>query len=484
MAEPNAFSDQVARGLNRRRFLRSSGLSLASIALSSLFSREGFAAERRDPLAPKAPHFKPRAKSVIFLNMVGAPSQVDLFERKPKLVALDHQPVPKEYLEGQRFAFLDPKTPTGLLAPVWKQNQAGECGAWMSELLPHMSEIVDRVCFVRGMTTTEVNHVPAQLLMGTGSPRMGRPMMGCWVTYGLGSENENLPGYVVLASGKAGRCGTICFGSGFLPSVYSGVQFRSEGDAVLYLSDPKGMGEPLRRSVLDSVAAMNREAFAREGDPEIESRIASYELAYRMQSSVPELMDIHAEPEWVHELYGTEPGKTSFSNNCLLARRLVERGVRFVELHHGGWDHHGGGDQNLLVDLPQRCKQVDQGVRALIVDLERRGLLAETLVLFGAEFGRTPMIQGEFSTQDLGRDHLASAFTVWLAGGGVKAGHSHGETDDLGMSVVKDEVKVFDLQATILHLLGLKHTELTYKFQGRPFRLTDVYGDVVHELLA
>jgi Protein of unknown function (DUF1501) len=475
----------LAAALNRRRFLASGGISFASLALSHLLARDSRAAESKSgPLAPKQPHHRPRARSVVYLNMIGAPSQIDLFDHKPLLTELDLKPVPDEYMEGQRFAFLDAKARPNLLAPRWKKRPAGECGLHVSELLPNFATVADYFTYVPTVHTDEVNHVPAQLLFTTGSARMGRPTIGAWVSYGLGTENTDLPAYVVLSSGKAGRCGTVCWGSGFLPSVHQGVQFRSDGDAVLYLSDPPGIDASLRRRILDEVNALNAEAFAQVGDPEIETRIESYELAYRMQSSVPELMDIASESEATHALYGTEPGKTTFSNNCLLARRMIERGVRFVELKHGGWDHHGGGDQNLVTGLPERCLQVDRGIAALIVDLDRRGLLDDTLVIFGGEFGRTPMMQAAFNPQDLGRDHLRSAFPLFFAGGGVKRGFRYGETDAIGMNAVKNAVHVHDVQATILHLLGLDHTKLTYKFQGRPYRLTDVFGEVMEDWIA
>ena len=343
---------------------------------------------------------------------------------------------------------------------------------------------MNEITFVRSIHTDEFNHVPAQLFINTGSPRMGRPCMGSWVTYGLGSEAQDLPGFIVLASGKAGRCGTACWGSGFLPTFYQGVQFRSEGDPVPFLSNPPGMSDPLRRESLDTLRVLNEKKLQDMGDPEIATRIASAEMAYRMQTSVPELTDISKEPKSIHEMYGTEPGKVSFGNNCLLARRLVERGVRFVQIYHGGWDHHGGnGDENLLTNLPERCRQTDRAAAALIKDLKQCGLFDETLVIWGGEFGRTPMLQGERSKKILGRDHHRSAFTIWLAGGGIKRGFDLGATDELGYNIVEDPVHIHDLQATILHLLGLDHTQLTYQFQGRDFRLTDVYGKVVHKLL-
>ena len=470
------------QAITRRHFLRTSGVGLGAIALASLLNDE-LQAGSASAATARQPHFRPTAKSVIYLNMTGAPSQVDLFDHKPKLVEFDNKPIPQEFVEGQRFAFIS--GPMKALASPYKFRQHGQSGMWISDQLPHLTKIVDRVSFIRSMHTDEINHVPAQLLLNTGSPRMGRPSIGSWVTYGLGSEAQDLPGFVVLASGKAGRCGSTCWGSGFLPSTYQGVQFRSEGDSVLYLSNPAGVDGPLRRKTLDTIEQLNRKLLEDIGDPEIETRIHSFEMAYRMQTSVPELMDIGREPESVHRLYGTQQGKTSFSNNCLLARRLVERGVRFVQLDHGGWDHHGGtGDQNLVTNLPQRCRETDQGAAALIVDLASRGLLDDTLVLWGGEFGRTPMLQGEKTPQVLGRDHQRTAYTIWMAGGGIKAGTVLGATDELGCKVVEDPVHVHDLQATVLHTLGLDHTKLTYKFQGRQFRLTDVFGTVVKKLLA
>ncbi|MEO6709674.1 MAG: DUF1501 domain-containing protein, partial [Planctomycetota bacterium] len=370
---------EVLRAVTRRQLFARAGMGLGAIALGSLLERRGLGGTapqvRGDPLAPKLPHFQPRAKSVIYLNQTGAPSQFDTFEKKPLLAELDGKPVPKEYMSGQRFAFIKDGEQPNVLDSLWKMSQHGETGAWVSELLPNLAGVVDELCFVRGMHTDEINHVPAQLFLESGSPRMGRPCIGSWVSYGLGSECADLPGFVVLASGKAGRCGTTCWGSGFLPSLYQGVQFRSQGDPVLYLSNPRGMGPGLRRDSLDTIRAINQAELARTGDPEIETRIAAYEMAFRMQTSVPELMDISSESAATHELYGTEPGKTSFSNNCLLARRLVERGVRFVELYHGGWDHHGGGDQNLVTGMPRLCKEVDRGSMALIADLKQRGML-------------------------------------------------------------------------------------------------------------
>ena len=480
--------EEILKAITRRRYLLQSGLGIGAIALSRLLDGSVFAETPKslgpvNPLAPRAPHFAPKAKSVIYLFMAGAPSQVDLFEYKPKLHELDGQKIPEELIKGERFAFL--RGVPQILGSPYKFQQHGQSEAHLSELMPYLADVVDDVTFVRSMHTDEFNHVPAQLFINTGSPRMGRPCMGSWVSYGLGSEAQNLPGFIVLASGKAGRCGTSCWGSGFLPSVYQGVQFRAQGDPVLFLSNPPGIGDALQRESLDTLRKLNQKKLQDLGDPEIATRIASYEMAYRMQTSVPELMDISKEPKSIHEMYGTEPGKVSFGNNCLLARRLIERGVRFVQLYHGGWDHHGGnGDENLVTNLPERCRQTDRAAAALIKDLKQRGLLDEILVIWGGEFGRTPMLQGRRSKTILGRDHHRRAFTIWMTGGGIKRGFTLGATDEFGYNIVEDPVHIHDLQATILHVLGLEHTKLTYRFQGRDFRLTDVRGRVVHKLLA
>lgn len=483
----------LANSLSRRALLARTGWGLGSIALASLLAENGYAAApaadapgslRDDPLAPKPSHFPARAKAVIYLGQIGAPSQLDLFDYKPELVRLDGKPVPDSLVKDQSFVFIG-SGKTQLLASPWKWSRQGNNGTWLTDRLPHHRRIVDDVCFIHTMHTNEMNHVPATLLLQTGSPRMGRPAMGAWVNYGLGSVNRNLPGFVVLASGKASRCGSSCWGSGFLPSHFQGVQMRSEGDPVLYLSNPPGVDHDLRRATLDTLRELNSESLERLNDPEIATRISAFEMAFRMQTSVPGLTDLSKEPAHIHKLYGTEPGKATFANNCLLARRLVESGVRFVQLIHGGWDHHGGqGDQNLLTDLPHRARQVDQGAAALIQDLKQRGLFDSTLVIFGGEFGRTPMLQGPRSSKELGRDHLRTAFTIWLAGAGVRPGLHLGKTDDFGMKPIENAVHVHDLQATILHLLGLDHKRLTFKFQGRDFRLTDVHGEVVTKVLA
>jgi len=477
---------QMATQLTRRHFFGRSGAGLGAIALLSLLGEEAAAADAvatLDPSAPRPPHFPAKVKNVIYLTQIGAPSQLDLFDFKPELAKMDGQPVPESLIAGQSFVFIG-SGKTQLLASPWKWSQHGRNGTWLTDRLPYHREIVDDISFIHTMHTNEMNHVPAQLFLQTGSPRMGRPTMGAWVTYGLGTENRNLPGFIVLASGKAGRCGSSCWGSGFLPTVYQGVQLRSDGDPVLYLSNPPGIDGQLRRDSLDTINALNARSLVNVNDPEIATRINAFEMAYRMQTSVPELMDISREPKYIHELYGTEPGKATFSNNCLLARRLVESGVRFVQLSHGGWDHHGGGDQNLATNLPERARQVDQGCAALIKDLKQRGLLESTLVIFGGEFGRTPMLQGKRTPTDLGRDHLRTAFTIWMTGGGVKRGLHLGKTDDFGMHPTEDPVHVHDLQATILHLLGMDHTRLTFKYQGRNFRLTDVHGEVIQKILA
>ncbi|MFV0446209.1 MAG: DUF1501 domain-containing protein [Planctomycetaceae bacterium] len=456
----------------RRGFLQSSGIGFSGIALASMLGEQSLANLRE-------PHFAPRAKHVIYLHMIGAPSQLDLYDEKPELVKRHNQPCPPEVTKNRDFAFIG-KTST-LAGSPWKFSRHGECGHTFSELLPNLASVADELAIVHSLHTEEINHAPAQMFLHSGFGRGGRPSFGSWVTYGLGSENADLPGYVVLLSGPAGGAGTSLWSSGFLPSVYQGIQFRSQGDAVLFLSNPDGESSADRRRVLDALGALNREQLAATGDPEISTRIEQYELAYRMQASVPELMSIAGETPATLKLYGAEPGKASFANNCLLARRLVERGVRLIELYDSDWDHHGG----IETRLPQKCKNIDRAIAGLIQDLKERGLLHETLIVWGSEFGRTPLRQGDRAKGNelSGRDHHKDAFTMWLAGGGVKGGVSHGRTDELGMDVVEDGVHVHDLNATILHLLGLDHERLTYRYQGREFRLTDVHGNVVRELL-
>ena len=460
-------------GMNRRAFLNSGGIGFGGVALASLLQNDLMGALGQ-------PHFAPRAKHVIYLHMIGAPSQLDLFEEKPELVKRNNQPCPAEVTKDRDFAFIG-KTST-LAGSPWKFSRHGECGHVMSELLPHLSEVADDLAFIRSLHTDEINHAPAQMFLHSGFGRGGRPSFGSWVSYGLGSENEDLPGYVVLLSGPAGGAGTSMWASGFLPSVHQGIQFRSQGDPVLFLSSPAGHDRADRREVLDALADLNTQHFESSGDPEIESRIAQYEMAFRMQASVPELMSIDGETEATLKSYGALPGRASFANNCLLARRLVERGVRLIELYDADWDHH----RTIQSRLPKKCQETDQPIAALINDLKQRDLLKDTLLVWGSEFGRTPLSQGEQTKgQGLpGRDHHKDAFTMWLAGGGVKGGASHGMTDDFGMDIAENGVHVHDLNATILHLMGIDHEKLTYRYQGREFRLTDVHGRVVNEIIA
>jgi hypothetical protein len=456
---------------SRRWFIDQCGIGLGAMALRQLAG----AATAQDPLAPKKPHHEPKAKSVIFLFMAGAPSHLEMFDHKPQLAKFDGTLPPADLLKGYRAAFINPNSK--LLGPKFKFAKHGQSGTELSELIPHTAKIVDDLTLVKSMVTDAFNHAPAQVLMNTGSQQFGRPSMGAWVTYGLGSESRDLPAFVVFSSGKKGPSGgNSCWGSGFLPTVYQGVQFRSGGDPVLYLSNPDGVDTELQRDTLDTLKRLNETRQQITGDPEIATRINSFEMAFRMQSSAPELMDISKEPKHVLDMYGVEPGKPSFAYNCLLARRLVERGVRFVQLYHEAWDQHG----NLVKDIQQNCKDTDQASAALVQDLKQRGLLKDTIVVWGGEFGRTPMVQGGSD----GRDHHPNAFTMWLAGGGFKPGVVLGETDDLGFNVTRDKVHVHDLHATILHQLGFDHKKLTFRFQGRDFRLTDVHGNVVAPLIA
>jgi uncharacterized protein (DUF1501 family) len=475
------------KSLTRRHFLKTCNSGLGALALSSLIGDDRLvagAASASSPLAPKAPHFPAKARRVIYLHMAGSPSQLDLFDNKPKLIELNGQPCPDSYLNGERFAFI--KGVPKLLGSPHRFTRHGQGGVELSALLPNLATVADELTVIRSMVTDQFNHAPAQIFLNTGSPRMGRPSMGAWLTYGLGSESQNLPGYVVLLSGPNGPDGGVsCWGSGFIPSVYQGVQFRSQGDPVLYVSNPKGINRDARRESLDALNDLNRLQSQEIGDPETVTRIEQYEMAYRMQTSVPELMDLSQEPQHIHEMYGTQPGKVAFANNALLARRLVERGVRFVQLFHWGWDSHGvNQDTDIVSGLEDKCQQTEKACAALIKDLKQRGLLDSTLIVWGGEFGRTPMNEERNGSKFLGRDHHPHAFSVWLAGGGVKQGYTHGLTDELGYKVAEGKVHVHDLQATILHLMGLEHTQLTYRFQGRDYRLTDVHGNVIHQILA
>jgi len=477
MAETNSPLDQL-RQLTRRRWLFDQcRVGLGSLALASLLGETSASAAPAlpDPLSPKPPHFAPRAKHVIYLFMAGAPSHLELFDYKPQLEKYNGQLPPAELLKGYRAAFINPNS--ALLGPKFKFARHGQSGAEISELLPHLAQVADDLAIVRSLHTDAFNHAPGQIFMNTGSQQFGRPSMGAWVTYGLGSSSSELPGYVVLNSAKKGTSGGASnWGCGFLPTVYQGVPFRAQGDPILFLSNPPGFDDSMQRDSLDTLGRLNQRRLDVVGDPEIATRINAFEMAYKMQTSAPDLMDLSQESAETLALYGAEPGKPSFANNCLLARRLIERGVRFVQLFHEAWDHHGG----LVSGLKEQCGLTDQPCAALIQDLKRRGLLQDTLVIWGGEFGRTPMVQGGND----GRDHHPNAFTMWLAGGGVKAGQTLGASDEFGFNAVEDKVHVHDLHATILHLLGLDHTQLTYRFQGRAFRLTDVHGELVHKLLA
>jgi hypothetical protein len=477
----------------RRHFLQNCQLGLGTVALSSLLGNESAAAKdvasasasAVNPLAPRQPHFAAKASRVIYLHLTGSPPHLDLYDYKPELVKRSGQNCPEEFTKGKRFAFTS-GTPK-LLGTPRKFAQHGQGGVWLSDAVPHLHGVADEMCVIRSMFTEQFNHAPAELLLYTGSARSGRPSMGSWVTYGLGSENEDLPGFVVLiSSGVQPNGGKNSFGSGFLPSVFQGVQCRSKGDPVLYASDPAGMDRELRRESLDALRDLNELQAAELGHPETLTRIAQYELAFRMQTSVPEVMDITKESKATLDAYGAQPGAASFANNCLLARRLVEQGVRYVQLFDWGWDFHGTGPGEGLTDgLTNKCATMDRPVAALIRDLKSRGLLEDTLIICGGEFGRTPFREGRTAASNvLGRDHYPDCYSMWLAGGGVKGGAMHGESDELGFSVARDKVHVHDLQATILHLLGFDHTKLIYRFQGRDYRLTDVHGQVVRGVLA
>lgn len=470
----------------RRCFLANSGIGLGSLALSSLLNSESPAApESPQPLAPRRPHFPARAKRVIYLHMTGSPPNLDLFDYKPELSRRDGEDCPQSFLEGKRFAFTTgiPK----LLGSPQNFRQVGEAGLWMSDAIPHLQGVADDLCVIHSMNTDQFNHAPAELLLYTGSPQSGRPSLGAWATYGLGSESQNLPGFVVLiSSGVQPNGGNKSFGSGFLPSVYQGVQCRSQGEPVLFVTNPPGMDRDVRRLSLDALQDLNLFQAEEYGHPETLTRIAQYELAYRMQVAVPEVMDISREPKHVLESYGAEPGGASLANNCLLARRLVEAGVRFVQLFDWGWDFHGTSPREGIGEgLKTKCATMDRPVAALLKDLKQRGLLDETLVIWGGEFGRTPFREGRTSKGEvLGRDHYPDCFTMWMAGGGARGGFEYGETDELGFGVTENKVHVHDLQATILHLLGFDHERLTFRFQGRDYRLTDVHGHAIPDLLA
>src|SRR6204780_6556 len=485
----------------RRHFLRSLGGGLGTLFLGTLASELipsakaagaetaalDFSRDARSPLAALPPQFPAKVQRVIYLHMAGAPSQLELFEYKPELKRFDGQDCPASFLAGKRFAFISgvPK----LLGSQYPFHQIGQSVQWISDRLPHLEEHIDDLCFIKSMRTEQFNHAPAQLLVHTGNPRLGYPSLGSWVVYGLGTENQNLPGFIVLLSGgKSPDGGKQLWSSGFLPSVYQGVQCRSHGEPVLYIDNPPGVSRPLRRRMLDAIDQINQQTYAAFGNPETVTRIAQYEMAFRMQMDATDAMDIRNEPESVRALYGSKPGESSFANNCLVARRLAERGVRFIQLYHWGWDSHGADAKEALnLGFTDRCREVDQPTAALLTDLKQRGLLEDTLVVWGGEFGRTPMRENRNGQEMkyIGRDHNPSAFTMWLAGGGVRPGISHGETDDMGYEIVKDPVEIRDLHATMLYLLGFDHHRLNYRFQGLEQKLTSVKAArVAAEILA
>ena len=470
----------------RRHFLKHCGMGLGAGALAQLLTPEAFALKApRNPLLPRDPHYSPKAKRVIYVHLTGSPPHLDLWDYKPELVKRTDQDCPDEFVKGKMFAFTS-GTPKLMVTPR-TFGQYGKSGMWMSDAIPHFHEHADDLCVIKSMHTDQFNHAPAELFVHTGFPQPGRPSFGAWTTYGLGSENQDLPGYVVLiSSGTQPNGGKNSYSAGFIPSVYQGVQCRSKGDPVLYVSDPPGMNRGLRRASLDALRDLNHQASERFAHPETLTRIAQYELAYRMQTSVPEVMDISKESQATLDAYGAEVGGAGLGNNCLLARRLAEKGVRFVQLFDWGWDFHGTNPKEDIRDgLTTKCATMDKPISALIKDLKERGLFDETLIIIGGEFGRTPFREGRTSKGTvLGRDHFPDCYTMVMAGGGVKGGHVHGDSDELGFGVARDPVHVHDLQATWMHLLGFDHEQLTYRFQGRDYRLTDVHGHVVKDLIA
>lgn len=467
--------------ITRRHFFRDCQLGVGKVALASLLTAGATRTSNAavNPMAPRKPHFDPKAKAVIHLFMAGAPSQLDLFDYKPKLADFTGKPIPPEVVGGQRYAFIRPDA--NCLGPVFKFAKHGQSGAELSEVLPHLAKIVDDITIVKSVHTDQFNHAPAQIFFNTGFSQPGRPSLGSWVTYGLGAEASDLPAFVVMSTGAGISGGAANWSSGFLPTVYSGCRLRNQGDPILDVSSPAGIDSRLQRDSLDLIGTLNRRRLEQEGDPEIATRIASYEMAYRLQTSAPELMDLKSESKETLEMYGCEPDKPSFARACLLARRMIERGVRFINIYNEGWDAHS----DVAGNLRNNCGKTDQASAALVTDLKRRGLLDETLVVWGGEFGRTPMVETNPALgRSLGRDHHPQAYTMWMAGGGIKRGLVYGSTDDLGFHIVDNPVHVHDLQATILHLLGMDHERLTYFHAGREFRLTDVHGRIVHDLLA
>ena len=476
----NEIKCEVKKLVTRRHFFKDCGVGLGSIALASLLKETAVATPQSAIPNPQSqkPHFAPKAKRIIFLFQAGAPSQLEMFDNKPGLAKYNGKPCPPELLKGQTLAFIKPDA--ALFATEFKFARHGKSGAEMSEVMTHLPKVADKITIIKSMMTDAINHAPAQIFMQTGSVQFGRPSFGSWVTYGLGSESKDLPGFVVLSSAGGTSGGSSLWGSGFLPTVYQGVPFRRTGDPILSLANPRGISREMQRDSLDALKDLNEHLMGKNGDSEIATRVNSFEMAYRMQESAPELMDLSKESKATLELYGAESGKNSYANNCLLARRMVERGVRFVQLYHEAWDHHG----QVHKGVKEQCKETDQANAALIEDLHQRGLLDDTIVIWGGEFGRTPMVQGEpDGSSSLGRDHHNKAFTMWVAGGGFKPGITIGETDEIGFNVVQDPIHVHDLHATLLHQLGLDHEKLTYRFQGRDFRLTDVHGVVQTKLL-
>ncbi|MDC3334934.1 DUF1501 domain-containing protein [Opitutales bacterium] len=470
----------------RRHFLKNCGVGLGAGALAQILSPDAFGLKApENPLLPRKSHFSSKAKRVIYIHLTGSPPHLDLWDYKPELVKRTDQECPDEFIKGKQFAFTS-GTPK-LMGTPRTFSQHGKSGMWMSDAIPHLHQHADDLCVIKSMHTDQFNHAPAELFVHTGFPQPGRPSFGAWTTYGLGSENQDLPGYVVLiSSGTQPNGGKNSFSAGFIPSVYQGVQCRSKGDPVLYVSNPPGMDRSLRRASLDALRDLNQKAAEDFAHPETLTRIAQYELAYRMQASVPDVMDISKESQKTLDAYGAEVGGASLGNNCLLARRLAEKGVRFVQLFDWGWDYHGTNPKEDIRDgLTRKCATMDKPISALIKDLKERGLFDETLIIIGGEFGRTPFREGRTSKgKVLGRDHFPDCYTMIMAGGGVKGGHVHGESDELGFSITKDPVHVHDLQATWMHLLGFDHEQLTYRFQGRDYRLTDVHGHVVKDLVA
>lgn len=475
--------------LSRRHFLQDCGVGLGKIALAGLLNQAwrstSSAAEtaaaiaNSNPLAPRNPHFPGKAKRVIHLFMAGAPSQLELFDHKPELTKLEGKPLPESVIRGQRYAFI--RSDAAVLGPRFKFDRHGQAGTSLSEVLPHLAKIVDDICLVRSVRTDQFNHAPAQIFFNTGFSQPGRPCIGSWVLYGLGCETENLPAFVVMSTGSGISGGSANWASGFLPTTYTGVRFRNQGDPILNVSSPAGVDQKLQRDSLDLIGSLNRRHLDHVKDPEIATRIAAYEMAFRLQTSAPELMNLKSESKATLDLYGCDPDKPSFARACLLARRMIERGVRFVNIYHEGWDAHS----DVAGNVKSNCATTDQASAALVKDLKDRGLLDDTLVIWGGEFGRTPMVETNPSLgRSLGRDHHPQAYSMWMAGGGFKRGLSYGMTDELGFHVVENPVHVHDIQATLLHCLGFDHERLTFHHAGRDFRLTDIHGHVVKDLLA